>query len=100
MNRRISGSSMNPARSIGPAIINFNFNKLWIYIISPITGALVGASLYHFLQITKKPEAQDLHKNANCLDSGINGHDNPIYFGKIKFYFVRKIIMLNKYPRL
>lgn len=45
----ISGCSMNPARSIGPAIINLNFEKLWIYIISPVVGALAGSSLYYFL---------------------------------------------------
>ncbi|KAG0456304.1 hypothetical protein HPP92_024092 [Vanilla planifolia] len=29
---------MNPARSLGPAIVTNNFNKIWIYLISPVIG--------------------------------------------------------------
>ncbi len=36
----ISGASMNPARSIGPALIAFELHHLWIYILSPILGAI------------------------------------------------------------
>ena len=35
----ISGASMNPARSIGPALISGYFNELWLYICAPIIGA-------------------------------------------------------------
>lgn len=37
----ISGASLNPARSVGPALISGNFNHLWIYLIAPIVGSLV-----------------------------------------------------------
>ena len=36
----VSGASMNPARSIGPALVSENISSLWIYIIAPIIGAL------------------------------------------------------------
>ncbi|SNR68363.1 MIP/aquaporin family protein [Desulfurobacterium atlanticum] len=42
----ISGASMNPARSIGPAIISGNINYLWIYITAPIIGSLIAAGIY------------------------------------------------------
>ena len=41
----ICGASMNPARSLGPAIVSLNFQYLWIYVAAPIGGA-VAASLF------------------------------------------------------
>ncbi|MGB0897075.1 MAG: MIP/aquaporin family protein [Flavobacteriaceae bacterium] len=37
----ITGASMNPARSIGPAIISGHLEHLWLYIVAPILGALL-----------------------------------------------------------
>lgn len=37
----ISGASMNPARSLGPALVNGEFRHLWIYLAAPILGALL-----------------------------------------------------------
>jgi MIP family channel proteins len=42
----ISGASMNPARSLAPALVSGNFLSCWIYIAAPIMGALTGAILY------------------------------------------------------
>ncbi|MDQ6787410.1 MAG: aquaporin [Acidobacteriota bacterium] len=39
---QISGASMNPARSIAPAIVSGRITELWIYIFAPLTGALLG----------------------------------------------------------
>ena len=36
----ICGASMNPARSISPALISGHLHSLWIYIVAPITGAI------------------------------------------------------------
>jgi aquaporin Z len=41
----ISESSMNPARSIGPAIIAGDLGNIWIYIIGPVLGASLAAVL-------------------------------------------------------
>ncbi|MCZ7589182.1 MAG: aquaporin [Gaiella sp.] len=38
----ISGSSVNPARSLGPALIGTEFGDLWIYLIFPLVGAVLG----------------------------------------------------------
>ncbi|MEK6873150.1 MAG: aquaporin [Nanoarchaeota archaeon] len=44
----ISGSSLNPARSFGPAIVigGQALNQLWIYFIGPIIGAIFGALIF------------------------------------------------------
>lgn len=42
----ISGGSMNPARSLGPAIASWDWTAQWIYIVGPIVGAILGALAY------------------------------------------------------
>ena len=48
----ISGASMNPARSMGPALATFQFGHLWIYFVSPILGACIAVGLDWSLKIT------------------------------------------------
>ncbi|RDX66941.1 hypothetical protein CR513_54239, partial [Mucuna pruriens] len=54
----ITGARMNPARSLGPAIVSGDYKNIWVYIISPTLGAVTTSTLYKFLQVTKpaKPE--------------------------------------------
>ena len=46
----ISGASMNPARSIGPALVGGDLHALWLYILAPITGAALAALTYDFIR--------------------------------------------------
>ena len=46
----ISGASMNPARSIGPAVVGTEFHALWLYIVAPLIGAVLGAAIYQFIR--------------------------------------------------
>lgn len=41
-----TGASLNPARSLGPAIFSNNLGSLWIYIIGPLLGGLLAALVY------------------------------------------------------
>jgi aquaporin Z len=42
----ISGASVNPARSFGPALVGTEFHDLWIYLIFPPLGAIIGWIAY------------------------------------------------------
>lgn len=46
----ISGASMNPARSLGPALISWTWNAQWVYVLAPFLGAAVGALVYRWLR--------------------------------------------------
>ena len=46
----ISGASMNPARSLGPALVSGELGALWVYLSAPLLGAALGAVTYQLLR--------------------------------------------------
>ena len=46
----ISGASMNPARSLGPALVSGDLHALWLYLIAPPLGAVAAAVTYQYLR--------------------------------------------------
>jgi aquaporin NIP len=46
-----SGASMNPVRSLGPAIAANNFKSLWLYIVAPVMGMVAGATAYTIVRL-------------------------------------------------
>jgi aquaporin NIP len=46
----VSGASMNPARSLGPALAAGELDSLWIYLLAPLLGAALGALAYQLLR--------------------------------------------------
>ncbi|KAL1206987.1 putative aquaporin NIP4-1 [Cardamine amara subsp. amara] len=64
----ISGASMNPARSLGPAIVMGVYKGIWVYIVGPFVGVLAGGFVYNFIRFTDKP-LRELTKSASFLRS-------------------------------
>jgi MIP family channel proteins len=46
----VTGASMNPARSFGPALASGEWTHFWIYIVGPLVGAALGALAYQFVR--------------------------------------------------
>ena len=42
-NGPVSGASMNPARSLAPAVVSGRLDHLWIYLTAPVLGAVLAA---------------------------------------------------------
>ena len=46
----VTGASMNPARSLAPAIVSGDLHALWLYLVAPPVGAALGALAYQFVR--------------------------------------------------
>jgi aquaporin NIP len=56
----MSGASMNPARSFGPAIFQNELSTLWIYLLAPLAGAVAGAWLYEKMRCNHVPATKEI----------------------------------------
>ncbi|KAL5202314.1 hypothetical protein ABZP36_013266 [Zizania latifolia] len=64
----ISGASMNPARTIGPAIVLGRYTSIWVYIAGPVCGAVAGAWAYNLIRFTDKP-LREITKTSSFIRS-------------------------------
>lgn len=46
----VSGASMNPARSLAPALVSLRLGDLWIYLLAPTAGAVAGVAVCRWVQ--------------------------------------------------
>lgn len=65
LHRPTTGASMNPVRTLGPAVAAGNYRAIWIYLTAPILGALCGAGIYTAVKLP---------------DEGGNDHEKPSTF--------------------
>ena len=45
----LSGASVNPVRSLAPAVVSGSYGALWVYLIAPMLGSIVGWGVYRLL---------------------------------------------------
>ena len=50
----VSGASMNPARSLGPALASLTFDYVWLYLVAPLLGAVLAIGAWRMLAGTAK----------------------------------------------
>jgi aquaporin Z len=46
---QVSGASVNPARSLAPAVVTATYQSLWVYLTAPFVGSIVGWAIYRVL---------------------------------------------------
>ncbi|RCV04739.1 hypothetical protein SEVIR_1G025500v4 [Setaria viridis] len=64
----VSGASMNPARSVGPALVSGQYRSIWVYVVGPVVGAVAGAWAYNLIRFTNKP-LREITKSTSFLKS-------------------------------
>ncbi len=55
----ISGASMNPARSLSPALLAGRLNTLWLYIVGPILGAILAVPAFQGMMTAKNSQTSE-----------------------------------------
>ncbi len=70
----ISGMSINPARSFGPAFVSGIYRSFWIYIVAPVAGMQFAAYLFRSWYFSKNGEC----KSMKCFMSG-KQHSSDTY---------------------
>jgi len=51
----VTGASMNPARSLGPALVAGEWTDFWVYVAGPVLGAALGAGAYQLVRGERGP---------------------------------------------
>ncbi|KAG6471133.1 hypothetical protein ZIOFF_072234 [Zingiber officinale] len=65
----ISGGSMNPARTLGPAFASNIYSSVWVYLVGPPIGTIAGALAYNFIRLQGPTLSQSSQKGSQMSPS-------------------------------
>lgn len=60
----VSGASMNPARSLSPALVSMRLEHLWIYLVAPCVGACLAVLVYRCMELSDRDALHEGKENA------------------------------------
>jgi aquaporin Z len=75
----LTGASVNPVRSLAPAIVSGNYQHLWVYLTAPFAGSILGWLIYRFVtlpeedvsvELVTEDEFEDLEDDDASLTAG------------------------------
>ncbi|OAY70775.1 Aquaporin NIP2-1 [Ananas comosus] len=75
--RPVSGGSMNPARTLGPAVASKIYDGLWVYLVGPVFGTLLGAWAYAFIRETGQSPCPSAQKLSSFKLRRLQSQDSP-----------------------
>jgi aquaporin Z len=60
----VCGASLNPARSLAPAVVSGNLSHLWVYLTAPVLGAVVAVPCWRLTRGACAPAAERVSEGA------------------------------------
>ena len=73
-----TGCSMNPARSLGPALWNNHWDHHWIYWFGPIGGSLLASLAYKTVFSPADPDEEDTIVSENVALNSVESHKSEV----------------------
>ncbi|XP_062103322.1 aquaporin NIP2-1-like [Humulus lupulus] len=74
----ISGGSMNPARTLGPAIASGEYKGLWVYMVGPVMGTMMGSWAYRMIRVDDKAVHAISPSYSFKLPTKMNNHQHVV----------------------